>query len=178
VVWEERAPVLDIAPARAEGAPQLHAGRPGNLLVEGLVRRGDAGAALAGAAHVVEGTFTTGFIEHAYIEPEAGFARRTGDRIEVWACTQAPHMDRDDLALIMGMPKEAIRILPSAVGGGFGSKLDLSLQPYLALAAWVTGAPCGMVWSPARVDDVHDQAAPLADHRAGGRGCGGAASAA
>jgi aldehyde oxidoreductase len=147
VVWEELPAVLDTAAARAEDASQLHDGRPGNLLVEGFVRRGDAGAVLAGAAHVVAGTFTTGFIEHAYIEPEAGFARRSGDRIEVWACTQAPHMDRDDLALIMGMPKEAIRILPSAVGGGFGSKLDLSLQPYLALAAWVTGAPCGMVWS-------------------------------
>jgi len=147
VTWEERLAVLDIPSARAEGAPVLHEGRPGNLLTEGFVRRGAPEDALQQAAAVVEATFTTGFIEHAYIEPEAGYARRVGDRIEVWACTQAPHMDLEDLALIMDLPREAIRILPSSVGGGFGAKLDLSLQPYLALAAWVTGAPCGMVYS-------------------------------
>lgn len=147
VAWEERPAVLDIDAARIDDAPQLHEGRAGNLLVEGFVRKGSPEDALAQAVAVVEGTFTTGFIEHAYIEPEAGFARRVGDRIEIWACTQAPHMDLDDLALIMDLPREAIRILPSSVGGGFGSKLDLSLQPYLALAAWVTGEPCGMVYS-------------------------------
>lgn len=147
VTWEERIAVLDIAAAQAEDAPQLHKGRAGNLLVKGFVRKGAPEDALAQAATVVEGSFTTGFIEHAYIEPEAGFARRVGDRIEIWACTQAPHMDLEDLALIMDLPREAIRILPSAVGGGFGSKLDLSLQPYIALAALITGAPCGMVYS-------------------------------
>lgn len=147
VTWDEGPALLDIAAAQAEGAPQLHKGRAGNLLVKGFVRKGAPEEALAQAATVVEGSFTTGFIEHAYIEPEAGFARRVGDRLEIWACTQAPHMDLDDLALIMDLPRMAIRILPSAVGGGFGSKLDLSLQPYIALAAWVTGAPCGMVYS-------------------------------
>jgi len=147
VTWEEAPPLLEIAEAAAEDAPQLHEGRPGNVLARGKVRRGAPEKALETAAAVVEGTFSTGFIEHAYIEPEAGFARRVGDRLEIWACTQSPHMDLEDLAQIMGLPREAIRILPSAVGGGFGSKLDLSLQPYVALAAWVTGEPCGMVYS-------------------------------
>lgn len=147
VTWESLPAVLDIAPAQAEGAPQLHPTRAGNVLVRGFVKKGDADAALAGAAVVVEGSFSTGFVEHAYIEPEAGFARRVGDRVEIWGCTQAPHMDRDDLALILGLPVGQVRILPSAVGGGFGSKLDLSFQPYVALAAWVTGQPCGMVYS-------------------------------
>jgi len=145
--WQELDAVLTIDAALDAGAPQVHHGRAGNVLVKGFVRRGDATGALAGATAVVEGQFSSGFVEHAYIEPEAGFAHRVGDRLEVFACTQAPHMDRDDLALIMGMPVDAIRILPSSVGGGFGSKLDLSVQPYIALAAWVTGAPCGMVYS-------------------------------
>jgi len=151
VTWQELPAVLDIAPALAEHAPQLHPNRPGNVLVRGLVQRGRPEAALSGAAAVVEGAFATGFVEHAYLEPEAGFARRVpgpdGDRIEVWGCTQAPHMDRDDLALIMDLPPERVRIRPSAVGGGFGSKLDLSFQPYVALAAWVTGRTCGMVYT-------------------------------
>ncbi|KPQ05879.1 MAG: putative aerobic-type carbon monoxide dehydrogenase, large subunit CoxL/CutL [Rhodobacteraceae bacterium HLUCCA12] len=147
VEWHECDAALDIDAALDEGAPQLHENRAGNVLVEGFVRRGAPEDALKDAAAVVEGRFSSGFVEHAYIEPEAGFAHRVGDRLEVFACTQAPHMDRDDMALIMGLPVDAIRILPSSVGGGFGSKLDLSVQPYIGLAAWVTGQPCGMVYT-------------------------------
>jgi CO/xanthine dehydrogenase Mo-binding subunit/aerobic-type carbon monoxide dehydrogenase small subunit (CoxS/CutS family) len=129
------------------GAPRLHAGRPGNVLTRGRVARGDAEAALAQADFVVEGAFETGFVEHAYIEPEAGFARRVGDRIEVQACTQAPYMDRDDVAKLLGIAPEAVRILPTAVGGGFGAKLDLSLQPFVAIAAWRLNRPVRMVYS-------------------------------
>ncbi len=153
VRWTERPAVLTMAEALQPNAPVLHPERPGNVLVRGFVRKGAPEAAFANAAAVVEGHFTTSFVEHAYIEPEAGFARKVrgpaGERIEVWGCTQSPQMDREDLALILGVPVDAVRILPSAVGGGFGSKLDLSFQPYVALAASVTGRPCGMVFSRA-----------------------------
>jgi aldehyde oxidoreductase len=117
------------------------------VLVQGYVGKGDAEAALASADFVVEGRYSTGFIEHAYIEPEAGWAVRVGDRVEVHAGTQAPYMHRDDLALIMDLPQESVRVVPTTMGGGFGSKLDLSLHPYLALAAWRTKRPVGMVYS-------------------------------
>ncbi len=133
--------------ALAPDAPRIHAGRPGNVLTRGRVVRGDAEGALAAADVVVEGEFETGFVEHAYIEPEAGFARRVGDRIEIQACTQAPYMDRDDVAKILGLGPDAVRILPTAVGGGFGAKLDLSLQPFVALAAWKLNRPVRMVYS-------------------------------
>src|SRR4029077_13042885 len=94
-----------------------------------------------------EAEYETGFIEHAYIEPEAGFARRVGDRIEVQACTQAPYNDLKDVAAILGIPESSVRIIPTAVGGGFGSKLDLSLQPFLAFAAWHLRKPGPMVYS-------------------------------
>ena len=135
--------------ALAEEAPRIHANRPGNILTRGRVMRGDAAAAMACAEVVVEGAFATGFVEHAYIEPEAGFARRVGDRIEVQACTQAPYMDRDDIAKILGLAPEAVRILPTAVGGGFGSKLDLSIQPFVALAAWKLNRPVRMTYTRA-----------------------------
>ena len=147
VTWEERQAVLTIAAALDPAAPQLQEKRPGNILVRGHVEKGDVQAALASGAVTVEGTFETAFVEHAYIEPEAGWARRVGDRIEITASTQAPYMDRDDTAAIMGLPAEAIRVIPSACGGGFGSKLDLSVQPYVALAAWVTGRPAAMVYT-------------------------------
>lgn len=149
VVWDEQPALMDIDSALAPDAAPLHPGRPGNVLVQGYVRKGDPAQGLGAAAQVVEAAFSTGFVEHAYIEPEAGFARRVGDRIEVTACTQAPQMDREDLAQIMNLPQAAVRVIPTAVGGGFGSKLDLSLQPYVALAAWLTGRPCGMIHSRA-----------------------------
>ena len=95
----------------------------------------------------MEGLFETGFVEHGYIEPEAGFAECVEGRIEVHACTQAPVMDLESLAAILGCDQRKIRIRPTAVGGGFGSKLDLSVQPFLALAALKTGQPVRMTYS-------------------------------
>jgi aldehyde oxidoreductase len=139
-------PVLG-SPAEAELGSAIHPTRPGNLLIEGRVRKGDVMAALAASAHVVEGWMSTGFVEHAYIEPEAGSAWMEGDRLVIRACTQAPGMDREDTAAILGLPLDQVRIIPSAVGGGFGSKLDISLQPLIGLVTLKTGRPCRMVYS-------------------------------
>jgi len=147
VAYEPLPAVTGPAEATAEGAPLLHPGRAGNVMCRGLVRRGDAEAALARADVVAEGSFTTAFVEHAYIEPEAGFARRVDGRVEVHACTQAPVMDREGIAAILGLPEDAVRVVPTAVGGGFGSKLDLSLQPYVALGALKTDRPVRITYS-------------------------------
>jgi aldehyde oxidoreductase len=147
VSWESLPALTTIAAALAPDAPRIHAHREENVLVRGWVVRGNVDKALAEADVVVEGEYETGFVEHAYIEPEAGFARRVGDGIEVQACTQAPYMDRADTAKILGIAPEAVRIIPTAVGGGFGAKLDLSVQPFVALAAWVLRQPVRMVYS-------------------------------
>jgi aldehyde oxidoreductase len=77
------------------------------------------------------------FVEHAYIEPEAGWAQRVGDRLEIHVTTQTPYMDRDEVAVVMRMSPSNVRIVPTACGGGFGGKLDMSVQPALAVAAWL-----------------------------------------
>ena len=136
VVWKELPALRDPLKALEPSATKVHASRPDNVLVRGRVVHGDVEEALRTADVVVEAEYQTGFIEHAYIEPEAGFARRVGDRIEVQACTQAPYTDRKDIAAILGIAEAAVRVIPTAVGGGFGSKLDLSLQPFLIVAAW------------------------------------------
>jgi aldehyde oxidoreductase len=145
--WEALPPLLIISEALADSAPLIHPARAQNILVGGRVVTGDVDRALAAADLVVEGAFETGFVEHAYIEPEAGFARRVGDRMEVTACTQSPYMDRDDVAAILGMAPDDVRVVPTAVGGGFGSKLDLSIQPFVAVAAWHLDRPVAMVYS-------------------------------
>ena len=146
IAWEVLPPV-SFEDARAGAAPDLHPHAPGNVLCRGRVKAGDAAAALAAAAHRAAVTVETGFVEHAYIEPEAGYARRVGDRIEVVACTQTPYMDRDEIALILGLRPDQVRVIPTATGGGFGGKLDLSLQPLVAVAAWLTGKPVRCVYT-------------------------------
>ncbi|MEM8729858.1 MAG: molybdopterin cofactor-binding domain-containing protein [Pseudomonadota bacterium] len=145
VVWTPRAPV----DALAAPGPLVHADRPGNLLTKGVVRRGDAQAALAEAAFVAEAEMQTGFVEHAYIEPEAGLSWMDGETLVIRACTQAPVMDRDDTAKVLGLPPERVRIIPAATGGGFGAKLDLTLQPLIGLVTLKTGRPARMVFTRA-----------------------------
>jgi CO/xanthine dehydrogenase Mo-binding subunit len=72
-----------------------------------------------------------------------------GATLVIRACTQAPVMDRDETAAILGLPPERVRILPAATGGGFGTKLDLSLQPLLGLATLRTGRPSRMTFTRA-----------------------------
>ena len=152
VSWDECRALLEVDEALQPGAPLLHANRPGNVLVGGRVVRGDVEKALAQADVVVEGEYETSFVEHACIEPEAGFARRVSDRMEVQASTQSPYMDRADLAAILALPADRVRIIPTAVGGGFGTKLDLSVQPFIALAAWHLNRPVKMTYS--RVESI------------------------
>ena len=70
-----------------------------------------------------------------------------GDTLVISACTQAPHMDRDDTAMVLGLPPEKVRIVPTATGGGFGSKLDVSLQPLIGLVALKTGRPAALAYT-------------------------------
>jgi CO/xanthine dehydrogenase Mo-binding subunit len=93
------------------------------------------------------GTFRTGHVEHAYIEPEAGYAVRDGDRLTVVVSTQTPYMDRDEVALVLGIAPERVRIVPTACGGGFGGKLDMAIQPLVAVAAWVLDRPVRCVYT-------------------------------
>ena len=147
IEWVPLDPILDPVVAASPGATQFHEASPGNVLTSGRVARGDVKQALAGSAVVATGTFRTSHVEHAYIEPEAGFARRHGDRIEVVASTQTPYMDRDEIALILRLAPEKVRVVPTACGGGFGGKLDLSLQPLIAVAAWVLDQPVRCVYT-------------------------------
>lgn len=147
VSWTELPHFLETGEAQAGGAPLVHENRPANLLTSGFVERGDPEAALAGAAFVVSGAIDTSYVEHAYIEPEAGYAFMDGDTLVVVACTQAPYMDRDDTAKVLGLTPEKVRIVPTATGGGFGSKLDVSLQPLIGLVAMKTGRPAALAYS-------------------------------
>jgi aldehyde oxidoreductase len=147
IVWTPEPPLFGVDAATRPDAALVQADKPGNLLLEGGVCHGDAASAFARCAAVAEDTFETAFVEHAYVEPEAGWARRVGDRIEIHATTQTPYMDRDEIANLMRLEPEAVRIVPTACGGGFGGKLDLSVQPLIAIAAWKLRRPVALVYT-------------------------------
>ncbi|KAB2913082.1 MAG: molybdopterin-dependent oxidoreductase [Hyphomicrobiaceae bacterium] len=150
IAWQPEPPLAGIAAALAPGAPALHAGVTDNVLARGNLKCGNVAAGHASAAASAEGCFETAFVEHAYIEPEAGYAVPVGpgpDRIEVTACTQAPYMDLDEVARVLGIAHARVRIRPTACGGGFGGKLDVSVQPLLAVAAWLTKRPVRIVYT-------------------------------
>jgi CO/xanthine dehydrogenase Mo-binding subunit/aerobic-type carbon monoxide dehydrogenase small subunit (CoxS/CutS family) len=147
IAWHPEEAVTGIEAALAPAAPAVQEDKPDNVLSRGRLAKGDPATGFAAADHVVEGSWRTGFVEHAYIEPEAGFARRVGERVEVTVTTQAPYLDRDETAQVLGIAPEQVRIVPSACGGGFGGKLDVSVQPLLALAAWLTGRPVRCAYS-------------------------------
>ncbi|MFM1990642.1 MAG: hypothetical protein RJA99_3599 [Pseudomonadota bacterium] len=152
IAWTPLPALETPAAALADGAAPLHARYPDNVLCRGRVVRGDVDAALAAAPRRATLRVTTSHVEHAYIEPEAGWARwipgAEGEaaRVEIFACTQTPYMDRDEIAWMFGLPPANVRIVPSAVGGGFGGKLDISVQPLLVAAARKFGRPARMVY--------------------------------
>ncbi|NNE54312.1 MAG: molybdopterin-dependent oxidoreductase [Sulfitobacter sp.] len=147
VTWDKLHHSVTEAEGMARDAAQLHDHRPDNTLIRGKVSCGTPDKALEGSAHVVTGRIETSYVEHAYIEPEAGVAWLEGETLCIQACTQAPVMDQEDTAKVLGLPLHRVRIIPSAAGGGFGAKLDVTLQPLLGLAVLNTGKPCRMVFS-------------------------------
>ena len=147
IAWEPLPPLVTMDQALASDAPRLHKNADGNVLIRGRLATGDVDTGLAAGAATAEVEVETTWVEHAYIEPEAGYARRVGDRVEVVASTQSPYMDRDEVALVLGIRPDQVRVIPTACGGGFGGKLDLSIQPLTAIAAWLLDRPVRAVWT-------------------------------
>jgi len=141
VEYRELAGVFFAHEALAPDAPILHPPRPGdepsNVMYTTHVEKGDVDAAMAKADVVVGSTFRTPFIEHAYLEPEAGAAAVDEDGVvTVWMASQAVTFHHRGVAEVLGLPLEKVRLVHVSPGGAFGARNDMSLHPYLALAAY------------------------------------------
>ncbi len=147
IAWTRLEPVMGITAGLSTGAPRVQPAKQGNVLTRGNLLKGNLENGWRAAAYKAEGNFHTSFVEHAYIEPEAGWARRVENRIEIHVTTQTPYMDRDEVAHVVGLEKDQVRIVPTACGGGFGGKLDLSVQPLIAIAAWKLGRPVACTYT-------------------------------
>ena len=139
VNFEELPPVFDVWASMIEDAPAIH--DTGNILSVYRVKKGDVESAVKQADVLIPGTYTTQRIEHCYIETEAGVAYMENDMLVIKVATQNPHYDRRDVARVLGLPMNKVRVIQMTTGGGFGGKLDISVQCFLGLAALKLGRP-------------------------------------
>ncbi len=145
---DELPPLFDPEQAMAEGVPLLHEAMPGNLLMDAVIRKGEAQQELSACEVVVEGSFTTQAQAHAFLETENGVAWREPDgSLTMIVSTQSPFRDRFEIGDALGLPPAGIRIISPSLGGGFGGKDGATVQCLLGLAALHTeGRPVKMQW--------------------------------
>ncbi len=145
VDYEPLPGVFDPEAALAPGAPPVH--DEGNLLAHWRIARGDVDAAFARAAVVVEGEYRTQFVDAAYLEPESGVAWIDSDGVvTIRVSTQVIEHFRD-VAEVLQIPQNRVRVIGTYVGGGFGGKEDVTVEVYLGLLTWRTRRPVRMVWT-------------------------------
>ena len=146
VVYEDLPVVLDPEDALKEGAFLIHA--KGNLLHRRVIRKGNAAEAFSKCDVVIKKTYRTPHVEHSYLEPDAGvgFIDQDGTLV-IYASTQNPHYDLKEVSEILGLEEERIRIIQAATGGGFGSKLDLTVQGFIGLALYHFRCPVRLAFS-------------------------------
>ncbi|WP_077623653.1 xanthine dehydrogenase subunit D [Sediminibacillus massiliensis] len=126
--------------ALTPGAPSLHP--DGNILHQAGFKSGNIDEGFSDCALIVEETYETPRQMHAYMETEGGvIVPEPGGGITVYVGTQHGYKDRFQLSRILAIPEEKIRIISSPIGGSFGGKDELNIQPYGALLALKTGSP-------------------------------------
>lgn len=144
VTYDELPGVYDVETAIADGAPLIH--EEGNVLVNWNIERGDVNNAMADADVVVDGEYRSQHVEHAYLEPEAGVAWMENDVVTMRVSTQVIE-HATQIAAVLGLPENKVRVIASYMGGGFGGKEDMTVEPHIGLLTWRTGKPVRMVWS-------------------------------
>jgi len=159
VEYEDLPAVHDLDDALADGAPLIHerlreyeAGPldvgEGNVCATGFVKRGDVDAALASCDRVFTHTFETQTTHPGYMEPHASLAEADANgKVTIWTTSQKPFGVRSYISHALGWPMTRIRVINMHVGGGFGGKLELALEPFAALLALKSGRPVKIVMS-------------------------------
>ncbi|MCH8309951.1 MAG: xanthine dehydrogenase family protein molybdopterin-binding subunit [Chloroflexi bacterium] len=151
VEYEVLPAVTDVESAMAEGAPQLHENIPGNVASHIEVELGDIEKGFAEADLVLEREYRTNTVHQGYIEPHSATAWWTPQgKITIWASSQGHFPVRDLTASVLGISESDIKVVPMEIGGGFGGKTTIYLEPVAAALSKKTGVPVKVTMS--RVD--------------------------
>jgi CO/xanthine dehydrogenase Mo-binding subunit len=137
--------VFDPEAAMQPDAPRLEP--TGNVISRWKIRKGDVEAGFREADVIVERSYRTPFIDHAFIEPEAGVAWLDENGvITIRVATQVIEHFRD-VANVLGLPHSRVRIIAPYIGGGFGGKEDVTVEVFLGLLVWKTTRPVRLCYS-------------------------------
>lgn len=159
VEYEVLPPVIDAHAALRPDSPLVHPW--GNTLSKMEIKRGDADAVLAASAHVAHGIYQTQTIEHGFMEPECCIARPLADGVEVFSQGQGIYEDQKQIAKILGLPLEKVRVQLVPNGGGFGGKEDLTVQGHAALFAYHLQQPVRVGLTRDESINMHPKRHPL-----------------
>ncbi|KND33150.1 xanthine dehydrogenase family protein molybdopterin-binding subunit [Streptomyces acidiscabies] len=157
VEYRELPVVTDELSATAPDAPLVHENRTDhhfghvphpNVLHRQPIIRGDAGAAALKADVIVTGEYVFGMQDQAFLGPESGLAVPEEDGgVHLYIATQWLHSDLRQMAPVLGLPEDKVRMTLAGVGGAFGGREDLSMQIHACLLALRTGKPVKMVYN-------------------------------
>ncbi|KAA1422258.1 molybdopterin-dependent oxidoreductase [Mumia zhuanghuii] len=151
VTYEPLPAVTDPDGARAPGAPLLHADKgpesgiadPGRNVVATIdAETGSVTAGLDAAAHTYDAVFTTARIQASHLETHGAVGWLADDGgLVIRTSSQVPYLVRDELALVLGLPRDRVEVVTSRVGGGFGAKQEMLVEDLVGLAVLRTGRP-------------------------------------
>lgn len=139
VEYEILKPISDPETSLEDSSPKIHP--KGNLLSKIHIKRGDVNRAFDDAAYISSGTYHTQMIEHGYLETECAIARTTETGIEILSQGQGVYEDQKQIAKILNLPIDQVRVILVPNGGGFGGKEDLSVQGHAALYSYLLKKP-------------------------------------
>ena len=136
VEYQALDPVYDPQEALVPNAPHLF--QQGNLVCKFSLKRGQIEEGFRRSDIVVEGRFSTPAVEHAYMEPEAGIGEWDEGKVTIRAACQYPQTIQRQIATVLDLPVEMVRVISHPTGGAFGGKTDISIHALLALGAFIT----------------------------------------
>ncbi|CAK7045774.1 selenium-dependent xanthine dehydrogenase [Fusobacterium varium] len=161
VEYEELEGLFTIEEAMADGAPLIHS-KPNNVLVREVLKRGDYEGALLNSKYKVTNVYETPATEHAYLEPESALAMPDGNGgIEIHTSSQSVYDEQREIARLLGLERDQVRVKSAYVGGGFGGKEDMSVQHHAALLAYVLKKPVQVTLSRQESINVSTKRHPM-----------------
>ena len=141
-------------------APLIHP--DGNVMSRANLVRGNADEAIKNSKYVVTRKYKTSWQEHGFMEPECAIAVPEGeDGLLIYTTSQSVYDVQRECSTMLGLPPEKVRCRAPLVGGGFGGKEDMTVQPYAALMAWVTKRPVKVKYSRQESLDYHVKRHPM-----------------
>ncbi|HNW53719.1 MAG TPA: molybdopterin-dependent oxidoreductase, partial [Bacteroidales bacterium] len=161
VTYEIYKPVTDPHEAIKPRALQVHPDRENLLETCRVYRGGNADEIIAGSDFVAKGTYQTQRIEHAFLETEGAVALPDNDGVHLYSNGQGIYVDRRQVASLLNLTEEKVRVTLVSTGGGFGGKEDMTVQGHAALFAFLLQKPVKVVLSRDESIRMHPKRHPV-----------------